>query len=61
MECENIFCAYYLDDICTLKEISLDAQGHCLEFLYVLFSDNELQTARERTLRHYEKEYDRWP
>ena len=61
MECENVFCAYYLDGICTLKEISLDAQGHCLECLYIRLTARQLEKARKTTLRHYEKEYDRWP
>ena len=43
MECENVFCAYYLDGICTLKEISLDAQGHCLECLYIRLTARQLE------------------
>lgn len=60
MQCENVFCVYWADDECSLKTIALDDHGCCQECLYVMLSERELEESRGKTLRYYERKYDRW-
>jgi len=54
MKCENVFCIYESDGICTLDEIELDILGQCTECIYATLDDETLRIAKEKTLRNIE-------
>lgn len=56
MQCENIFCIYWDKNECTLKEISLDDQGTCLECIYVNIDEEILKEEREKILKRLERQ-----
>ena len=60
MMCENCFCIYWDKGECTLEKIMLDAQGSCQDCVFIDLSDNDLEKAREKTPRRYDREYGRW-
>lgn len=60
MNCENLFCIYYADGVCTLSDIALDDRGCCQECVYIRLTDHKLEQCREKTIRYYERKYDRW-
>ena len=60
MNCENTFCIYWADDVCTLSDISLDDRGCCQDCLTLSLTDHQLQKAREKTLRLLDRQYDHW-
>ncbi len=52
MKCENIFCVYWYNNECDLREISLDIQGNCQECIYVNISESTLQKQRQNFLNN---------
>lgn len=50
MKCANIFCIYWSNGKCLLKEISLDIQGNCENCIYVNIDLNELDKRRRLAL-----------
>ncbi len=53
MRCENVFCIYWKDDACCLKNVSLDIQGMCKECEYVSVDEKDLTVLREDGLKKY--------
>ncbi len=53
MNCENIYCVYWRDNECSLREISLDIQGSCKNCIYVNIPVNEIRKQREKQLKSY--------
>lgn len=60
MLCDNQFCFYWSDNLCTLSDISLDDRGCCQDCLTLSLTDRQLQKAREKTLRLLDRQYDHW-
>ncbi len=52
MKCENVFCVYWYNNECDLREISLDIQGNCQECIYVNISESTLQKQRQNFLNN---------
>ena len=57
MQCENTFCIYWLNNECTLNDISLDIQGNCLDCIYIDLDDDVLKKERERMLGKLQEQY----
>ena len=53
MICENIFCIYWKDEKCLLKEICLDIQGNCKNCIYVDIDETLLLNQRQKLLNKY--------
>ena len=45
--CENHFCVYWSEDICTLGKISLDALGACTDCIHVELREREARWEKE--------------
>ncbi len=60
MMCDNTLCVYWTDNVCSLTDIYLDDRGCCQECLWISASDQQLEKMREKTLKAYERRYDRW-
>ena len=60
MLCENEFCIYWSGDGCTLLTVELDDHGCCRDCVYIQLTDHQKEKAREKTIRTYEKQYDKW-
>lgn len=54
MNCENIFCIYWDEHVCTLENIDIDSAGCCESCIYVEFEKNELDKLRKKQLQEYE-------
>ena len=54
MKCENIFCIYWSEGICSINEVSLDIQGSCVDCIYVDIEDEYLQKKRKDILESYQ-------
>lgn len=59
MHCENIFCIYWSEQLCSLDEITLDIQGNCKECIYVEINESLLQKQRNKILKKYEDNCER--
>lgn len=57
MTCENLFCIYWKENVCTLEKISLDMQGACQDRVYVTLEDALLEKERKNALLRYEREF----
>ncbi len=57
MDCENLFCIYWEEGHCLLRNISLNMQGICQSYLCVDVQDEILQHARKAMLKKYENEH----
>ena len=53
MQCENYFCIYWAEGVCTLDEISLNILGSCQSCIYVDIDEQTLQSAKEKLLKQY--------
>ena len=51
MLCENYLCIYWSKNYCTLKNISLDIQGNCLDCIYINIKKDLLEKLRNDTLK----------
>ena len=51
MNCENIFCIYWSEKGCILKNIELDMQGRCISCIYINISEDVLQKTRKEQLK----------
>ena len=51
MQCDNLFCVYWKDRQCMLREIKLDIMGCCENCIYVNVDEKTLQTARNDFLK----------
>ena len=60
MICENKFCIYYSDHICTLDSISLDSAGTCTNCIYIDLEEALLETARKQMHKKFENIYKNW-
>ena len=49
MLCENYLCIYWRKNCCTLKNISLDIQGNCLDCIYINIKKDFLEKLRNDT------------
>ena len=56
LKCENRFCVYWKEDLCTLDEIELNILGMCESCIYIDIDDdvlNELRTDQLNKLEDY--------
>ncbi len=56
LTCENRFCVYWKEDLCTLDEIELNILGMCESCIYIDIDDdvlNELRTDQLNKLEEY--------
>lgn len=51
MRCQDVLCAYYLNEKCRLDEVEIDEMGMCMECIHVAFDAQELARRREETYR----------
>ena len=58
--CENHFCVYWREDICTLKKISLDALGACRDCVTVEVPKDLLARKRQELLSELREREARW-
>ena len=58
--CENHFCVYWREDICTLKKISLDALGACRDCVTVEVPKDLLAQKRQELLSELREREARW-
>lgn len=58
--CENHFCVYWREDICTLKKISLDAVGACRDCVTVEVPKDLLARKRQELLSELREREARW-
>ena len=58
--CENQFCVYWREDICTLKKISLDAVGACRDCVTVEVPKDLLAQKRQELLSELREREARW-
>lgn len=55
MICENEFCLYWHDNVCVLKEVTLDIQGRCQNCIYVTISETVLDRERKKLFKLYDE------
>ena len=61
MKCQNRFCIYQKDDICTLdEEAELDINGMCINCIYPDIPEKMLNQEKEKLLKLYDEEENRW-
>ncbi len=56
MNCENHFCVYQADGICTLDEIHLDIAGSCTECIYIELDELVLTESKHRLFCSFQRE-----
>lgn len=55
MQCENVFCIYWKDNVCALKDIQLDIGGSCVSCIYVDIEEKTLSSLRMNKTKELEK------
>ncbi len=58
--CENHFCVYWSEDICTLGKISLDILGACTDCIHVGVPKDLLAQKRQELLSELKEREARW-
>lgn len=56
MKCENYFCIYQADGVCTLDEVNLDITGSCTECIYIELDDSVLTESKQKLLSAFRRE-----
>lgn len=56
MRCENKFCIYQKDNICSLDKIEIDSMGMCTECIHTTINESILSKIKTKTLSAYHNE-----
>ncbi len=60
MNCQNIFCIYRQDGVCTLKEVSLNIMGMCDDCILIDPNAETLKAEKQKILDRHKTDYLRW-
>ena len=60
MNCENKFCIYYENHVCTLETIDINTFGCCDSCIYIDLDESVLKDARRKIREKYEIIYEHW-
>ncbi len=56
MNCENDFCIYQDEGVCTIEKISINNLGMCMECIYPKIDNEILNQAKSNFLEKYRKQ-----